>query len=337
MTIFEKIQDLEQVNLFSKHDQIVNGIIDSIDMRILEKGNQLPSVNQMVSELGFARKTIVKAYTELKDRGIIESKKRLGYFVSNSDTEQTVKIALVLYAFHPFQEQFYNSFRAALGDSVELDIFFHHNNITIFESILDKISNQYGMYVIAPITSPSSKKLLQGIPSHKLLLVDRLFDLGIDYSFVAQRFEIPAYAALEELLPAIQRFNHFTLFFKQKSDYPNGILTAFERFCKNHNIHHSIEKEYRPQNIKKDTAYFTINDSELWELLKDAKDQNLKIGKDIGILSHNDSTIKEIISGGITTFSTDFKKMATEAASFIRDREVKQIIIPSKLVRRQSL
>ena len=103
MTIFDKIQELEQVNLFSKHDQIVNGIIEAIDMRVLEKGNKLPSVNQMVSELGFARKTIVKAYDDLKDRGIIESRKRLGYFISNDDTEQTAKIALVLYAFHPFQ------------------------------------------------------------------------------------------------------------------------------------------------------------------------------------------------------------------------------------------
>lgn len=337
MTIFEKIQELEQVNLFSKHDQIVNGIIDSIDMRVLEKGNQLPSVNQMVSELGFARKTIVKAYDELKDRGIIESKKRLGYFISNDDTEQTAKVALVLYAFHAFQEDFYNTFRACVGNSVQLDIFFHHNNMTIFESILDKINNQYGMYVIAPIINPKSKKLLKEIPSQKLLLVDRHFSLGKDYSYVAQLFEAPAYAALEELLPAIQRFERFVLFFKQKSDYPNGVLKAFQRFCEHHNINHSIETTYQSKTIQKNTAYFTINDTELWELLKDAKDKNYKMGKDIGILSHNDSTIKEIISGGITTFSTDFKIMANEAAAFIKEKKVKQRIIPSKLVRRQSL
>ena len=53
--------------------------------KILKKGNLLPSVNRMVSELGFARKTIVKAYTDLKERGIVESKNRLGYFVANDD------------------------------------------------------------------------------------------------------------------------------------------------------------------------------------------------------------------------------------------------------------
>jgi len=337
MTIFKKIQELEQVNLYSKHDQIVNGIIDSIDMKVLEKGNQLPSVNQMVNELGFARKTIVKAYDELKDRGIIESRKRLGYFVLNNDTEQTVKIALVLYAFHTFQEDFYNTFRASLGKSAQLDIFFHHNNPTIFKTILENIRNQYGMYVIAPIENVECRKLLQEIPQQKLLLVDRYVELIGEYSFVVQSFEEPAYNALVELLPAIQRFERFILFFKKKSDYPIGVFNAYKRFCKDYELNFVIEEEYTPKTIQRGTAYFTINDTELWELLKDAKDRNLEIGKDIGILSHNDSTIKEIISGGITTFSTDFKEMAQQAAKFVLEREPKQITIPSKLVRRLSL
>ena len=337
MTVFKKIQELENVNLFSKHDQIVNGIIEAIDMRVLEKGHQLPSVNQMVSELGFARKTIVKAYDDLKDRGLIESKKRLGYFISNDDTEQTVKIALVLYAFHTFQEDFYNTFRACLGKSVQLDIFFHHNNPTIFKTILENINNQYGIYIIAPIVSAESVKLLKEIPSHKLLLVDRFLDLGSEYSYVVQSFYEPAYAVLEELKEAIQRFERFVLFFKNKTDYPIGVLQAFQQFCENNNINYSIEEKYEPQAIQKNTAYFIISDSELWKLLKDAKDKNYEIGKEIGILSHNESTIKEIISGGITTFSTNFTEMAEEAALFVADRQSKQMTIPSKLVRRLSL
>ena len=337
MTIFKKIQELEQVNLFSKHDQIVNGIIESIDTKILVKGNQLPSVNQMVNELGFARKTIVKAYSELKDRGIVESRKRLGYFIANDATDQTVKVALVLYAFHAFQEKFYNTFRASLGNSIQLDIFFHHNNIEIFETILENINNQYGMYIIAPIEHPKSNHLLREIPTHKLLLVDRHINLGSEYSFVVQNFEVPAYKVLVELLPAIQRFNRFILFFKQKSDYPIGVLNAFNRFCKDYNIKGVIRSEYIPQTIQKNTVYFTINDTELWELLKDAKDKNLQIGQDIGVLSHNDSTVKEIICGGITTFSTDFNAMARQAANFVLNKEAVQMTIPSHLVRRISL
>lgn len=83
MTIFDKIQELESVAVYSKHDMLVNGITNAIDDGLLNKGSNLPSVNVMVSELGFARKTIVKAYNELKEKGIVESKKRLGYLASS--------------------------------------------------------------------------------------------------------------------------------------------------------------------------------------------------------------------------------------------------------------
>ena len=127
------------------------------------------------------------------------------------------------------------------------------------------------------------------------------------------------------------------LFFKKKSDYPVGVLNAYNRFCKDYNIKGVIRSEYIPQTVQKNTVYFTINDTELWELLKDAQDKNHKIGQDIGILSHNDSTVKEVICGGISTFSTDFNAMARLAAGFILNKEQKQMTVPSHLVRRISL
>jgi len=115
LTVFKKILELNPVIRLSKHDKLVNGIINSIDNDILKEGDTLPTVNAMVEELGYARKTIVKAYTDLKERGIVESRKRQGYFIINTDTQQQVKVALVLYALHTFQEEFYNTFRKSLG------------------------------------------------------------------------------------------------------------------------------------------------------------------------------------------------------------------------------
>jgi DNA-binding transcriptional regulator YhcF (GntR family) len=70
--IFEKIQELENIKGYSKHEQLVQSIINAINEKFLEQGDTLPSVNNMISELGFARETIMKAYRDLKDRGIIE-------------------------------------------------------------------------------------------------------------------------------------------------------------------------------------------------------------------------------------------------------------------------
>lgn len=337
MTVVKKIKALDDVALLSKHEQLVKGIINAIDDKVLVQGSMLPSVNVMVKELGFARKTIVKAYSELKDRGIVESKNRLGYFVANEATDQTVKVALLLYALHTFQEVFYNTFRSELGDKVQIDIFFHHNNFEVYENTLTNIADRYGMYIVAPIPHKKNKQLLNSIPPNKLLIVDRYEDLGNDYSYVAQRFKKPIYNALISLKETIQHFDELVIFYKHGADYPIGILKSFERFTKEQDIKGTVLNQYTSGTVKKGKVYFTIGDIDLWELLKDCKKENIVLGKEVGILAHNDSPVKEIICGGITTVSTDFKLMGQKAAQYVLNRNTTREIIPSTLLRRASL
>lgn len=337
MNVFEKIIELEELTELSKHDRLVTGTINAIEEKVLVRGDMLPSVNKMKEELGFARMTIVKAYNELKDRGLVESTNRRGYFISNDATDQTVKVALILFAFHPFQEEFYNTFRKSLGGNIELEVFFHHNNMEVFESILAKIKGRYGMYVIAPIPHPQTKKLLDGIPANKLLLVDRFEAIDDSFSHVTQEFDLATYNALEKLAPAIQKFSELTLYFKPKSDYPEEVLRAFKRFVKKYKIKGKVERSYTPGSIKNDTVHFTIGDSDLWYIIKDCMKNGLEIGKDVGIFSSNDSLVKEIIAGGITTFSTDFEEMAKRAADFVKNRKPIKETIPTVLIRRNSL
>ena len=56
------IKRLENINSLSKHEQLISGIMEAIDTGFLKVGSQLPSINVMVDEIGFARKTIVKSY-----------------------------------------------------------------------------------------------------------------------------------------------------------------------------------------------------------------------------------------------------------------------------------
>ena len=129
--VFDKIRELTEIPEYSKHEQLVNGVINAIDDKIISQGTKLPSVNAMMKEFGYANKTIVKAYQELKDRGLVDAKNRRGYFIATESTDQTMKVALLLYAFHPFQEDFYNTFKAELGETIHVDVFFHHSNICL--------------------------------------------------------------------------------------------------------------------------------------------------------------------------------------------------------------
>lgn len=335
--VFENINKLKAATHLNKHEKLISGITSAIESKDLVKGDRLPSINKMVAEVGFARKTIVKAYEELKGRGIVESKNFKGYYIADINTGTKLRVALVLYAFHSFQEDFYNTFREKLGKKYIINVFFHHNNIDVFKDILVRIFGRYGMYVIAPIQTPEVGLLLKKIPSEKLLVVDRHVPLPNDYSYITQEFENSTFNQLKKLLPEIKKYKQFILFFKNDSDYPIGILNAFKKFVQEFNINAKIEAQYKRDSIKKDSLYFFINDSDLWGVLKASKPKNYTIGKDIGLLAHNDNAIKEIIFGGITTISIDFKKMAKESASYIKLKEHTRKIIPSELIQRNSL
>ena len=337
MDLYYKIQKLGESPALSKHECLVNGIISSIDDKSLSQGDLLPSVNKMVHELGYARKTIVKAYDELKERGIVSSKKRLGYFIASEATEQKLKIAILLYAFQTFQERFYNTLRESLGDNIHLDVFFHHQNPDVYKSILKDITGKYGMYVVAPIQDRSLQGLFRNISPSKILFVDRFFPIGEGYSFIVQEFEQAFYNALCELAETLKNFSKCILIYKDGSDYPKGTLVAFHKFCRDFGMESEVIPQYVSGTLKSRAAYFTIGDTDLWEILRDCKKRGLEVGREVGILSQNDSPVKELIEGGISTFSTDFHAMAKMAAQYIGNRQPMQVIVPSKLIRRKSL
>lgn len=335
--IIRQIRELESVGSLSKHEQLVQGIINAIDEKIVTKGDLLPSVNTIINELGFARETIAKAYKELIHRGIIQSKNRLGYFVATDDTQKELKVALLLFAFDIFQETFYENFRKGLGKTVHLDIFFHHNNFETFENLVDSIKGKYGMYVIAPIPNPRTPEILKLLPTNRLLLVDRYIETEEDYNYVAQEFRDSSYNAFVQLKEEIKKFDEIIFFSKPSSAEPTEILDSFRKFIADFNIKGVIKDEYEPGSLEKGKVYFTIHNLELWEMLKDSKTTGLRLGKDIGFISHNDDIVKEIIFDGVTTFSTDFSEMGKKAAEFVLHRKKIQEIIPTVLIKRNSL
>ena len=335
--IYDQIHELEGIPRLTKHEQFVQGIINSVDNKVVVIGDPLPSVNKLMNELGFARETIMKGYKELIKRGIVESRNRMGFFIASADTGQSLRVALLLYAFDTFQETFYKTFKKNLDPEVHIDVFFHHNNIDILDAIVGNIRGKYSMYVVAPIPNPRTRDILKNIPLNKFLMIDRFEPMEDDFSYITQEFEQATYKVFCELKSIIEHYDEFVFYYRPSTDTPIEILRSFKRFIKESGIKGTIQTEYVPGSIMKGKAYFTINNTELWAMLKDVIEKNLDLGTDVGILSHNDDMVKEIICGGITTYSTDFKLMAQEAAAFVMSGKPVNKIIPTVLIRRKSM
>ncbi|WP_295715703.1 GntR family transcriptional regulator [Mucilaginibacter sp.] len=333
--IFEEIRKLAEIPSYSKHDRFVQGIINSIDEKIIGQDEMLPSVNKLIKELGFSRETIVKGYKDLISRGIVEAKNRLGYFVGNGNTGQTLNVALLMYNLDTFEEQFYRNFRHELGHNVQLTTYFHHGNIEIFETILLQIKGKYGMYVVAPIPHPKTKELLESIPRNKFLMFDRYEQLDGEFNHITQEFGQTSYDIFSKLAPKISQFDEFIFYHSQNSLDPKEIVQSFKKFLTDFNIKGRIEEEYQPGSVEKGKVYFTLDNFALWQIMRDCKTQKLKPGKDLGVLSHNDEPAKEII--GITTFSADFSNMGKIAGEVVLSKEKIQLTVPMILFDRLTL
>jgi len=333
--IFKEIKKLADVPSYSKHDRFVQGIINAIDEKIIGKDEILPSVNRLIKELGFSRETIIKGYKDLISRGIVESKNRHGYFVGNGNTDQTLKVALIMYNLDTFEEQFYRNFRHELGQNIHLSTYFHHGDIEIFETILSQIRGKYGMYVVAPIPHIKTRELLEAIPRNKLLMFDRFEKLDGEFNHITQEFGRSSYEVFSKLATKIKQFDEFIFYHSDDSLDPEEIVRSFKHFLVDFDVKGRIISEYKPGSVEKGKVYFTLDNFALWQIMRDAKSKKLKPGKDVGVLSHNDEPAKEII--GITTFSADFSNMGTMAGHAILNKEKIQLTVPMLLFERLSL
>lgn len=64
---------------------------------------------------------------------------------------------------------------------------------------------------------------------------------------------------------------------------------------------------------------------------------NFCLGKDIGIISYNDTPPKEVVINGRATISTDFNAMGKTLANMVLNNINNKIENPSSLIIRESL
>jgi DNA-binding LacI/PurR family transcriptional regulator len=90
-------------------------------------------------------------------------------------------------------------------------------------------------------------------------------------------------------------------------------------------------------NVEKGQAYITVMEDDLISLLDRIRVQGLRLGKDIGILSYNETPIKRLLFDGISTISTDFEALGRKAAELVLTNERNKFENPFVYIPRASL
>lgn len=320
-----------------KYKQIVASIENAIAEGALKKGDKLPSLNSIKNQHLLSRDTVLTAFNELKTRGVIQSIVGKGYYVQSEEITVQRKVFLLFDELNSFKEDLYNSFLNGLDtDNIQVDIFFHHFNYNVFSKIINDNVGYYSYYVIMPANLNNTEKVIERLPKDKVYILDQTHKALSEYASVYQNFKKDIYQAMTQGLSLIKRYHKIILLFAD-SKQPNGLLEGFEQFCNEYNFNYEVLNSLKNRLLTTGELYITLDDKKLIRIIKHIKEQGLVLAKDIGIISYNDTLLKEIVEGGITTISTDFKLMGQQLAAMILNQKCIQIENPNHLIIRNSL
>jgi len=338
--IFKHIQ-IDAYALTPKYIQLSNSIIQAIEKGLIEKGYLLPSINDLSYELDVSRDTAEKTYRNLKHLGVVGSVPGKGYFISKIDFKHPLKILLVFNKLSAHKKIVYDTFSNTLGQQAALDFYIYNNDLSLFKKILLKRKENYTHYVIIPHflgMDGGVADIINEIPDGKLIILDKLIN-GIkrDYAAVYENFEKDIFKALSEALPQLEKYTTLKIVFPSNTYYPEEILKGFQSFCLQFAFNYNRVENIELENIKRGEAYIILMEDDLLILLEKVQATNLKIGKEIGIISYNETPWKQFILNGITTISTDFKKMGELAAQMVLTNNFEHIEVPFSLTLRKSL
>lgn len=319
-------------------DQIVMSISKEIEKGAYIKNQKLLSINTYSKQYGVARDTIEKAYIRLKNAGYISSVKGKGYFVTGNPGNK-IKVLLVFNKLSSYKKIIYDSIIETLAEKAKVEIQIHHYDPLLLDEIIDTNLGRFHYYVIMPLFFDGADekayvKVLKKIPDSQLILLDKKIPGLAAQSTVFQDYRNDIYEALSSQAHLFNNYQRLVMIFPTDKNYQKAIRSGLRQFGVDNNKKIEIISQI-PLTLQKKTAYIALTESDLVELMKQAKKKGLTWGDDIGLISYNDTPFKELLD--ITVMTTDFEQMGKSTAQMILQNEQAQIKNPFKIVVRKSL
>ena len=328
-------------NQMPKYKQIVHSIKTDIELGVLSKGIQLPSISELSAEYQLARDTVEKAYRELRNMGYISAVQGKGYYVQSAKDKKE-KILLIFNKLSSYKKIIYYSFIKALGDSATVDLEIHHYSAKRFREIIEKNLGKYNRYVVMPHfnqdldTEEDYLSTLRRIPPAELVLLDRdIPELCQPTLSIHQSFDKDIFGSLEAANDLMSKYRRLVLVFPPDGNYPKEIIRGFRNYCINYNKEFEIRENIVDEILCPATAYIVVEENDLAELVKKIRQSSYLMGREIGVISFNETTLKELL--GITVISTDFETMGRTAASLILNKQQIRVKNPFYMICRGSL
>ena len=223
-----------------------------------------------------------------------------------------------------------------MGEDASIDIMFHNYNRQVFETLLENANGKYTSYVVMPGKFEGLAPLLDSMSGDVFLADHFSHYLAGRYPSVGQNFAKDTYNALSENAASLKKYDTLVLV-QQAEKEPAERYDGLCRFCRDYGLQPHWWPSMKGEKVRAGELYLTAEDRELVLILKKAEAQGLVVGRDFGVISYNDTPMKEILCGGITTISTDFKRMGRTLARLVKEKRMETIANPCTIAIRKSI
>ncbi len=339
----EEFKEINEHSKIPKYLQLVDFIMMDIKSGKLSMGSRLPSINEISFEYYLSRDTVEKALKELRNRGIITSIKRRGYFISKTDFKYETRIAFITNTITDYKRNIYEAFTREIGENTLVDVYVYNYDIRKFEIILKSHMDEYDYFLVIPFfqSAPHYQKaleLLNSIPDRKLLVLDNpLGGIKSVHSTVTQDFELDIREALISMNEQLSAYHKHYILYSSENVHPKEVIKGFEVFCRMFEYEYKVLSHMDSDTIHEGANYILLNDDQLVTTIELIRGKKLDLGKDVGLISYNETPLKRILAGGISVISTDWQAMGQKAADLILNHETGFQRVPFKIYLRNSL
>lgn len=332
---------LDEQSATPKYQQLANSIIDAVQKGEIKKDQLLPSLSELSFEFEISRDTAERGYKYLKEIGVLGSVPGKGYFIKNTEIDQQLKVFLLFNKLSPHKKIIYDAIVASLNKQAAIDLYIYDNDFSFFKKLLTAKTDGYTHYVIIPHFmegGENAHEIINTIDKNKLILLDKLTPkVHGEFGAVYENFEKDIYDALVQALPQLEKYHTLKIIFPRYSYFPKEILKGFINFCDMYAYNHKIVYNVTEEPIGSGEVYINLMEDDLVTLIERILCTKLLVGREVGVISYNETPLKKIILDGITTISTDFKIMGEKTAELILTNSKEHVEVPFYLNLRPSL
>jgi DNA-binding transcriptional regulator YhcF (GntR family) len=215
----------DEIRKMQVYKMIVDDICSQISNHELSFGDRIRSLNESCSHYNVSRESVVKAYNELKSKGIISTIPGKGNFVKSTNVNITRKALLIFDELTLYKSTLYNTILKEIEDKIPIEIFFHHFNLDLLFQILSENEKSYTDFIVMPIYDKLvEQKLIELKKNANVFLLDQGKDyFKTDFPKVCQDFHYDLYNTLVKIKEGISKYDNIYM----QIDKPNNSSEEF--------------------------------------------------------------------------------------------------------------